>query len=197
MLGLLPFAVLHQHICNTILVSGSTCMLTRSFLGSESSGSLFTPCPFLHSFLPFLYFCPFFFPWTSHCTALVALQVKDEYTSKHNFSLSCTLRGPLRSISRRDPVLVTYCHLLPTDRNMWGWTLWCCRPVTPKPLMSFCLLMFCAECPQGTYGYGCRQICDCLNNSTCDHITGTCYCSPGWKGARCDQGKAQMQSNLM
>lgn len=45
------------------------------------------------------------------------------------------------------------------------------------------------ECPAGTYGYGCRQICDCLNNSTCDHITGTCYCSPGWKGARCDQGK--------
>ncbi|KAF3848711.1 hypothetical protein F7725_015208 [Dissostichus mawsoni] len=43
------------------------------------------------------------------------------------------------------------------------------------------------RCPAGSYGYGCRQVCDCLNNSTCDHMTGTCYCSPGWKGPRCDQ----------
>ncbi|KAJ7424510.1 hypothetical protein WISP_28334 [Willisornis vidua] len=48
----------------------------------------------------------------------------------------------------------------------------------------------------GTYGYGCRQICDCLNNSTCDHITGTCYCSPGWKGARCDQAGVIIVGNL-
>lgn len=45
-----------------------------------------------------------------------------------------------------------------------------------------------SECPAGSYGYGCRQVCDCLNNSTCDHMTGTCYCNPGWKGTRCDQG---------
>ena len=50
------------------------------------------------------------------------------------------------------------------------------------------------ECPPGSYGYGCRQVCDCLNNSTCDHMTGTCYCSPGWKGARCDQGEYQAQN---
>ncbi|XP_010771684.1 multiple epidermal growth factor-like domains protein 10, partial [Notothenia coriiceps] len=42
-------------------------------------------------------------------------------------------------------------------------------------------------CPAGSYGYGCRQVCDCLNNSMCDHMTGTCYCNPGWKGPRCDQ----------
>lgn len=53
------------------------------------------------------------------------------------------------------------------------------------------------ECPAGTYGYGCRQICDCLNNSTCDHITGTCYCSPGWKGARCDQGKVPVNNERL
>lgn len=47
---------------------------------------------------------------------------------------------------------------------------------------------FSSECPHGSYGYGCRQVCDCLNNSTCDHMTGTCYCNPGWKGVRCDQG---------
>jgi len=52
------------------------------------------------------------------------------------------------------------------------------------------------KCPAGTYGYGCRQICDCLNNSTCDHITGTCYCSPGWKGARCDQAGVIIVGNL-
>lgn len=57
-----------------------------------------------------------------------------------------------------------------------------------KPESYWTFISF-SECPAGTYGYGCRQICDCLNNSTCDHITGTCYCSPGWKGARCDQGK--------
>lgn len=56
-------------------------------------------------------------------------------------------------------------------------------------LESYWTFISFTECPAGTYGYGCRQICDCLNNSTCDHITGTCYCSPGWKGARCDQGK--------
>ncbi|KAL7988822.1 hypothetical protein Chor_007741 [Crotalus horridus] len=52
------------------------------------------------------------------------------------------------------------------------------------------------KCSPGTYGYGCRQICDCLNNSTCDHITGTCYCSPGWKGARCDQAGVIIVGNL-
>lgn len=52
------------------------------------------------------------------------------------------------------------------------------------------------KCPAGTYGYGCRQVCDCLNNSTCDHITGTCYCSPGWKGPRCDQAGVIIVGNL-
>ncbi|XP_071399924.1 multiple epidermal growth factor-like domains protein 10, partial [Centroberyx affinis] len=51
-------------------------------------------------------------------------------------------------------------------------------------------------CPPGSYGYGCRQVCDCLNNSTCDHMTGTCYCNPGWKGARCDQAGVVVVGNL-
>lgn len=136
--------------------------------------------PFLTAFFyPFCLFC-LFSSLIPCCTALVVLQVKDEYTSKHNFSVSCTL----------------LLGAFPGEIWFWWHIATCCPQtgtcsVTPKPLMSFCLLLFCAECPQGTYGYGCRQICDCLNNSTCDHITGTCYCSPGWKGARCDQGKAQ------
>ncbi|KAG8145219.1 hypothetical protein E2320_013576, partial [Naja naja] len=44
-----------------------------------------------------------------------------------------------------------------------------------------------SECPQGTFGYGCQQLCECMNNATCDYVTGTCYCSPGFKGIRCDQ----------
>ena len=31
-----------------------------------------------------------------------------------------------------------------------------------------------------------------MNNATCDHVTGTCYCSSGFKGIRCDQGNTQM-----
>lgn len=46
-----------------------------------------------------------------------------------------------------------------------------------------------AECHSGTFGYGCQQLCECLNNATCDYVTGTCYCSLGYKGIRCDQGE--------
>lgn len=31
-----------------------------------------------------------------------------------------------------------------------------------------------------------------MNNATCDHVTGTCYCSPGFKGIRCDQAALMM-----
>ncbi|OBS66974.1 hypothetical protein A6R68_04476, partial [Neotoma lepida] len=47
-------------------------------------------------------------------------------------------------------------------------------------------------CAPGTFGYGCQQLCECMNNATCDHVTGTCYCSPGFKGIRCDQGNIQV-----
>ena len=30
-----------------------------------------------------------------------------------------------------------------------------------------------------------------MNNATCDYVTGTCYCSIGFKGIRCDQGESQ------
>src|SRR4029434_1389894 len=29
------------------------------------------------------------------------------------------------------------------------------------------------ECPAGTFGYGCQQLCECMNNATCDYVTGT------------------------
>lgn len=49
-------------------------------------------------------------------------------------------------------------------------------------------------CAPGTFGYGCQQLCECMNNATCDHVTGTCYCSSGFKGIRCDQGSARWHS---
>ena len=51
-------------------------------------------------------------------------------------------------------------------------------------------------CAPGTFGYGCQQLCECMNNATCDHVTGTCYCSPGFKGIRCDQGNIQVAGRL-
>lgn len=64
------------------------------------------------------------------------------------------------------------------------------------PLCSFMYYIFSPnafvapppECPSGTFGYGCQQLCECMNNATCDYVTGTCYCSIGFKGIRCDQG---------
>lgn len=35
-----------------------------------------------------------------------------------------------------------------------------------------------------------------MNNATCDHVTGTCYCSPGFKGIRCDQGNIEVAECL-
>lgn len=32
-----------------------------------------------------------------------------------------------------------------------------------------------------------------MNNATCDHVTGTCYCSAGFKGIRCDQAALMME----
>lgn len=32
-----------------------------------------------------------------------------------------------------------------------------------------------------------------MNNATCDHVTGTCYCSSGFKGIRCDQAALMME----
>ncbi|KAK9394123.1 multiple epidermal growth factor-like domains protein 11 [Crotalus adamanteus] len=59
-------------------------------------------------------------------------------------------------------------------------------------LQTFFHLAF-SECPQGTFGYGCQQLCECMNNATCDYVTGTCYCSPGFKGIRCDQAALMME----
>ncbi|MEQ2161503.1 hypothetical protein GOODEAATRI_010245, partial [Goodea atripinnis] len=40
-----------------------------------------------------------------------------------------------------------------------------------------------------------HSLCECLNNATCDYVTGTCYCSPGYKGIRCDQALMMEELN--
>lgn len=49
------------------------------------------------------------------------------------------------------------------------------------------LLPFLSACPPGFYGIGCAEQCDCANGATCDHVSGACYCTPGWRGMRCDK----------
>jgi len=46
-----------------------------------------------------------------------------------------------------------------------------------------------AACADGRWGVNCSERCRCANQSDCDHVTGTCSCSPGWTGQNCDTRK--------
>lgn len=110
---------------------------------------------------------------------------------KNHHLASHTLGGTGHSKQKPQDRAQHLIHTAHRQRQLWSWSsrLGKYSFIPLGNLRNNGFISF-PECPAGTYGYGCRQICDCLNNSTCDHITGTCYCSPGWKGARCDQGKA-------
>ena len=41
------------------------------------------------------------------------------------------------------------------------------------------------QCRQGSYGTNCSQVCQCLNNATCDSASGLCHCLPGFTGKYC------------
>ncbi|KAK7476341.1 hypothetical protein BaRGS_00032400 [Batillaria attramentaria] len=47
----------------------------------------------------------------------------------------------------------------------------------------------CRACRAGTYGAHCEFSCTCNTHNTesCDHLTGTCTCRPGWKGTNCSE----------
>ena len=38
------------------------------------------------------------------------------------------------------------------------------------------------KCPYGSYGQNCTEACNCQNGGNCDHISGACNCTPGWRG---------------
>lgn len=46
-----------------------------------------------------------------------------------------------------------------------------------------------SECPEGSFGANCQLKCNCHNSSTCDRVTGTCQCSPGYYGHLCEHGE--------
>ena len=53
---------------------------------------------------------------------------------------------------------------------------------------SYGLIYTCScteECPEGFFGKFCSQQCNCENGGTCDHVTGTCRCVPGFVGPSC------------
>ncbi|KAK7481053.1 hypothetical protein BaRGS_00027689, partial [Batillaria attramentaria] len=45
----------------------------------------------------------------------------------------------------------------------------------------------CRACQEGTYGADCASTCACniYNTESCDPVTGTCSCRPGWHGDSC------------
>ncbi|XP_071492048.1 uncharacterized protein [Diadema antillarum] len=45
----------------------------------------------------------------------------------------------------------------------------------------------CTACPGGRYGEQCLSSCQCFKSTGCDHVTGACSCSAGWKGEHCEQ----------
>lgn len=45
-------------------------------------------------------------------------------------------------------------------------------------------------CPEGLFGAGCEEHCDCGDNVSCHHVTGACDCPRGWRGRRCEKGES-------
>lgn len=53
-----------------------------------------------------------------------------------------------------------------------------------------------AECPPGTHGKNCAEVCDCEFASGCDAVTGQCVCEIGYRGDRCEKGKDSISTTL-
>ena len=43
------------------------------------------------------------------------------------------------------------------------------------------------ECDNDTYGPGCKYDCKCQHGASCDHISGACICTEGWRGMFCEK----------
>lgn len=46
-------------------------------------------------------------------------------------------------------------------------------------------------CPEGTFGLNCTNNCTCENGAICSPIDGSCTCSPGWMGEKCNKRVCQ------
>ena len=46
-------------------------------------------------------------------------------------------------------------------------------------------------CTNGTFGFGCKEVCKCVMESTvdCDRVSGSCSCKAGFMGEICEESK--------
>lgn len=54
--------------------------------------------------------------------------------------------------------------------------------------LSVTIISVLTVCRSDRFGADCQQQCQCnvANTKTCDHVTGTCTCEPGFTGDTCD-----------
>lgn len=81
-----------------------------------------------------------------------------------------------------------------TCQNSECWNLAATQgPQTIRTCRAICFdfLPFCLpECRAGMYGEQCSMSCpSCGESYRCNHVTGECYCPPGYTGPNCNQGE--------
>lgn len=59
--------------------------------------------------------------------------------------------------------------------------------IVPMQTQSQPNTVFCTDCPENTYGPGCKRLCRCQNGAACDHVSGACTCTAGWRDMFCDK----------
>ena len=59
------------------------------------------------------------------------------------------------------------------------------------------IFVFSTACAQGTFGTDCQSSCTCNveHTASCDHVSGSCICKPGWQGATCSDDVNECQSS--
>ncbi|XP_026077521.1 multiple epidermal growth factor-like domains protein 11 isoform X3 [Carassius auratus] len=53
---------------------------------------------------------------------------------------------------------------------------------------TVCLSRCERACKQGSFGLNCSRSCDYAEDTPCDPVSGSCICSSGQTGVRCDSG---------
>ena len=53
------------------------------------------------------------------------------------------------------------------------------------------------DCPEGFYGEGCTEECECQNGASCDQFTGQCNCTAGWTGETCNKSKTVQEITML
>ena len=61
-----------------------------------------------------------------------------------------------------------------------------CKPHKRSIDIKNCSSIFGPACPIGTYGRGCKQVCQCRTVQQCNKTTGVCTCGVGYTGTFCN-----------